>query len=330
MRKIFPLILLFISTKAFAQIFDNSNDIINSLEKQRTTILEDRDLIIGYNIGLTCNLGKNNVTELRFNFSTGISRGFGWKSDYTPFLGTYQIQIEAFRGGVGSSLLGGNRSKFVWDLRNILQINSGLVSNNSPMGRPLTKLLGTSEYSIRDPYDYSIGIGTVFINGLNHERNQQLGFLSLGVLQVSACYANDGPFFHKIGLGDGYDRWWTGAGYLGVYFKNDYGFITDISIQYNRYTGWQPNLYEMSNMLGLDYISYRDGKEQFFNQGAWIISFGVRNTLRIDYKIYEAKKLDIQNLLHVGNKYTFHPNSLRRRFTLGGGLMLNGYQSLNF
>ncbi len=324
------LAVLLSCAKSHSQLFIQPDQVRQNLQNQRTSLLQDRKVLLGFNLGTAFTLGKNNLSELRFNFSLSASRAFGHPSwEYAHVMGSYQLQIECFRGGVGSSLLGGNRSQFVWDLRNVFQLNGGDVTNNPVKGRPLNKLIGTSESPLKDPYDYSIGLGTMFINGLNHNRNQQVGFISVGVLEGSLCYLNDGPFFHTIGLGDGYDRWWTGAGYLGFYFQNDRGLITDIALQYQRYTGWQPNLYEMTNSLGIDYLSYRDKKEQFFNQGAWIWTTGFRNMVRMDVKIYEPKKTDIQNLLHIGNSYTFHPNILKRRTTIGGGLMLNGFTPIN-
>ena len=317
------------SSNTTAQVFNNPRLITEALEEQRVGILKERKVHLGFNVGLAVVLGKNNLSELRINASAGLSRAFGGPSEYANLLGTYQLQLECFRGGIGSSLLGTERAKFIWDLRNVFQVHGGWVANNPVKGRPLNKLIGQSESAIRDPFDYSLTFGTVFVNGLNHRRNQQLGFGGAGVLEVAFCYANDGPIFHWIGLGDGYDRWWTGAGFAGVYFQNNSGFITDISLQYLRYTGWQPNLYEMSNLLGIDYLSYKSKKEQFMNQGAWIWTVGIRNTFQVYGKFYENKKLDVQNLLHIGNSYTFHPNVLKKRFTMGAGILMNGFTPIS-
>ncbi|MCH2224884.1 MAG: hypothetical protein MK066_08960 [Crocinitomicaceae bacterium] len=330
-NRILVLFLLVICLNSFGQLFTNPRAITSTLEEQREHLIANHGFLIGYNAGITFAFGQHNTSEIRFNFSIGASKGFGSTfPNSAPFLGTYQIQLEAFKGGVGSSLLGGERAHFIWELRNILQLNIGHVANNTVKGRPLTKLVGSSEYAIKDPFDYSFGIGTVFVNGLNHKRNQQLGYFTGGVLEIGFGYLNDGPPFGWMGLGDTYDRWWTGAGYLGAYFQNNNGFITDIALQYQRYTGWQPNLYEMTNMLGLDYLSYKDKTEQFLNQGSWTWTSGILNSIRIDVKIYEAKKFDIQNLIHIGRNFTFHPNALKKRVTFGGGFLLNGMQTFNF
>jgi hypothetical protein len=313
-----------------AQVFNDPRLITQALEEQRIGLLKDRKVHLGFNVGMAVVLGKHNLSEVRFNVSAGVSRAFGGPTEYANLLGSYQLQLECFRGGVGSSLLGTERAKFIWDLRNVIQVHGGWVANNPVKGRPLNKLLGQSESAIRDPFDYSITLGTVFVNGLNHKRNQQLGFLGLGILEFAGCYANDGPIFHTIGLGDGYDRWWTGAGFAGLYFQNDKGFVTDVSVQYLRYTGWQPNLYEMSNLLGIDYLSYKSKKEEFLNQGAYIWTVGIRNTVQLYGKFYENKKMDVQNLLHIGNSYTFHPNVLNKRQTFGAGLLMNGFTPITF
>lgn len=313
---------------ASAQVFNDPRNISQALEGQREGILADRNVYFGFNLGISAVVGKNNLSEFRFNASAGVARGFGWKSDYANFLGYYQLQLECFRGGVGSSLLGTERAKFLFEMRNVFQVTGGCVAGNPVTGRPLTKMVGHSESAIRDPFDYSLTMGTAFVNGINHNRNQQLGFFGIGAVNFAAGYVNDGPFFSAFGFGDSYDRWWSGAGFAGAYFQNDYGLLTEMSLQYQRYTGWQPNLYEMSNYLGIDYLSYKSKKEQFFNQGVWTYNIGFRNSIRVYANIYEVKKLDIQNLLHIGNSYTFHPNTLKKRFTMGAGLLLNGTSPL--
>jgi len=300
------------------------------LENQRQDLVFDNRFVFGLNAGISLSFGNHHSSELRFNTSAGVSKGLQHKTwNQAPILLSYQLQIEVFRGGSGSSLLGTNRTKFQWEMRNIGLLNIGYVSNNTVKGRPLMKAVGASESPIKDPYDYSIGIGTLFINGLNHNRNQQAGIISLGVLEFNAAYLNDGPIFSGFGFGDAYDRWWTGAGYLGFYFLNNDGFVTDLSIQYQRYTGWQPNLYEMTNLLDIDYMSYLDKKEQFFNQGVWIWSVGLRNNTHLHLKWYEAKKTDVQKLIHWTSGYAFHPNPLQKRITYGLSYMTFAQQTLN-
>lgn len=324
------LILLFLKgSGAWGQNYMIGPHVTDALNQQRFYLVQNNQTLAHFNIGFLMSLGKRNTGEFRFFASLGLTRGLKDKDwNNAPVLISYQLNLEGYRGGVGTSLLDEERAGFQWEIRNMGAITAGFLASNPVKGRPLVRMVGASESSIRDPYDYSIGLATVFVNGINHQRNQQLGIITVGALEFSASYGNDGPFLSALGMGDSYDRYWTGCGHAGFYFLNDYGLVTSISLQYMRYTGWQPNLYELGNMLGLDYLSYKDRKQQFFNQGVWNWELGIRNTYAINFKYYEAKRTDVQDMIHLNANYTFHPNPLGRRMSIGMNYKAFGY--LNF
>ena len=60
----------------------------------------------------------------------------------------------------------------------------------------------------------------------NNNRNQHVAFVQLRANDFSFQTYNDFGGFKKLGISDGYDRWWTGGGNLTFGAKNsDYQFV---------------------------------------------------------------------------------------------------------
>ncbi|MFV0304662.1 MAG: hypothetical protein ACK5IC_04160 [Moheibacter sp.] len=62
-----------------------------------------------------------------------------------------------------------------------------------------------------DRFKFSGTLGTNIVFN-NDKRNQQVGFAQIRVWKGSFSFYNDFDGFKKIGIADGYDRWWTGGG----------------------------------------------------------------------------------------------------------------------
>ncbi len=313
-RTVQLLILLNLVTLISAA--QESAALLSRLEAQRESLLVDKEFVWGVNAGIMFAMGPYDMNELRFFVSGGIARGIAISDDPAPFLAQYHIQLEAFRGGVGSSLL--ERGKFNFEVRNAFIMHYGKYkARNAPHGRMLLQSVGANQSAIRNPYETSVGLGTMFVNGLNHDRHQQLGHITVGYRKFELSYLNDGPPFHWLALGDGHDRYWTGMGFASLYFLE--ADVTRYTLQYQRYTGWQRNLYEMENQLDLDYMAYKDFEEIYLNQGVWTFGAELYNAFQLYGKIYETNNSDVQRIIHSTGDLPFHPNLLGRRYTLGAG-----------
>lgn len=81
-----------------------------------------------------------------------------------------------------------------------------------------------------DKFSGSVTAGTSFVFN-NSGRNQQVGFLQLRGANVSFQLYNDVGKFKRIGLSDGYDRWWTGGGNLSIgTLDQDYRFTAAMDV----------------------------------------------------------------------------------------------------
>ncbi|NJM79739.1 MAG: hypothetical protein HC854_09150 [Flavobacterium sp.] len=172
------------------------------------------------------------MDELEVNFFAGLSLHFGGSKSYmsgTAGLGLSKrfdhftpgtnLAVNFYNGGLGSL---SNSSKFNIDTVLTAKLTAG-NGNGNPMN--IYPLHLNSGSGIEDKYKYSATIGTNFIFN-NNNRNQHVGFVQLRVNDFSFQTYNDFGGFKKIGISDGYDRWWTGGGNLTFGAKNsDYQFV---------------------------------------------------------------------------------------------------------
>ncbi len=310
------LVLLFSSNYLYSQselLIDNIDD---KLVKYRNRVLNENKFEVAVSIGISLDIGWKSNGSLRGIATISFLQNLT-NSDVKAMIGG-QSELVFFRGGLGSSLLNSERSKINIELRNTLMILSGWEAGNKVAGKPAFVTVESENGALYDPLDYSISLGTTFINGINHRRNQQIGSMSASILNALVQYYNDGPPFDKLALSDNYDRYWTGGGMLGVYFKNSYSFLTDFVVRYDNYTGYQRNLYEIASMLNIDNLPYLIVTEQLFNQARFQYKIGIKNVIDINYSVFEPKYTDVQYLIHyLVSKSPFHPRPLGRRQTFG-------------
>lgn len=172
------------------------------------------------------------MNELDYNIFIGLSLHFGGRKPAhwsgTAGVGmSYKIQkndgfgaqfnanaaVNFYNGGLGA-LSSGNKL-------HIDQVYSAGVTLGSGRGEPMTiyPLHLDSGSGMVDHFKYSGSIGTNIIRN-NSGRNQQVGFTQLRAFSGSFSFYNDFGGFQKIGIADGYDRWWTGGGNLTIGSRN--------------------------------------------------------------------------------------------------------------
>lgn len=127
-------------------------------------------------------------------------------------------------------------------------------------------------YNLRhDGFGASL-IGVNFIMN-NYLRNQTTGFVSLTYDNFSLTYYNDGgPVIGWLGLGDKFDRFWTGG--LNLFWHQNPGGLEEgeAFIPYNlgeftfdQFTGYSNQMYELSGLFGIDvqdYDVYRESNNE--------------------------------------------------------------------
>lgn len=323
-RSILTLVLIFLNfhiSLSQSQNFNNGN--INPQELHRNSRIYidhmmngGRQFTLAAKGGCLLELGTKGNSSLRFYISGALAKNFSKGS-----LGTilnYQVDLALFINGIGSSILPSERNKLNVELRNHIGfVVGGNDKNDNIWGRPLNPNIGDANSVLQDPLDYSFQLGTTFVTGISHSRNQQLGFFKLGLGWFHLFYMNDGPPFGSIGLGDTWDKYWTGVGGIGYYRVTKNAEMTSMELRYTRYTGDEPFLYDLSSELRMNYLPHKDDTVQSFNKGRYQYRVGFRNSSFVGLNIYQPKLTDVQRIIHHGI-WAFHPNPTNRYFTVFG------------
>lgn len=302
-------------------IFSQQSYLIPNIESQlqqyRADVLINKETTIGYTIGLSLDiLSKHRTGALKAYANIGVLQKVT-NGNANVLLG-FQSHIEFYRGGLGTSVLNSEKYKINIELRNSFTVLAGYDDNKRVTGKPAFVNVATDVSSLIDPLDYSISIGTMFINGINHNRNQRIGTLSFSARQFHFNYYNDGPPFSGWGLSDRFDRFWSGGGQIGLYFKNDNTFMTELVLRFDNYTGYQLNLYEVGSLLKIDDLPYKDIKQQMFNQARFQYKFGIQNSIYATYSIFEPIYTDVQNIIHYNISVSpFHARPMQKRKLFG-------------
>lgn len=317
MRTLYLILLLVSTNIIYSQVVLLTENIGDQLDDYRQRVLEDNKLELGVSVGISLDLGWHSNGALRgfitASFLQNVTHG-----DVKLLLGG-QTELEVFRGGLGTSFLTDEKFKINIEMRNTLMALVGAYDHTIRVfGKPAFVTVGKERGAMYDPLTYSLAIGTTFVNGINHKRNQQVGLVSLSGWACKLEYYNDGTPFGILALGDRYDRYWTGGGALGFFWKSNSNLITDFILRYDNYTGYQKNLYKIAKTLSIDNLPYKDQKQQMFNQARFQYKVGFRNAFHFNVSIFEPKLMDIQYLIHYYlAKAPFHPRPLGRRMTVG-------------
>jgi hypothetical protein len=181
--------------------------------------------------------------------------------------------------------------------------------------------------------DYAIYLGTNLLWN-NHRRNQAIGSLGFSIQRITINYSNDGPPFGVFGLGDSFDRWWTGHGCIYFHSKRDYNYA---ELGFDQFTGYSPLLYELSGLLGINIPDYNiEYKNDSLPEGAGrrIHNYEYNSStynLRINFdanygldmgcigslKSNRDRYFGVQDLIHNNRKFSLHPNQDLNRFFIG-------------
>lgn len=164
----------------------------------------------------------------------------------------------------------------------------------------------------------------------SHKRNQVVGSVNLMFDNFSIFYYNDGTPFNRIGLGDNFDRYWTGGGGIMFHTRQNYNRV---EFSFDQFTGYIPLLYEISGLLGINiplYDEYSGKKTYNFNTSAYHLRINTDKNFSINAGvigslIYKGVHWGIQDAIHMALKYPLHPNNDKNRFFIGGSYNNQSY-----
>jgi hypothetical protein len=277
----------------------------------------------GVGLSLKVDLIRNTFGYFRISVTGGagipFGKEFGW--DRNSLIGYYFLEVDVFRGGLGAPALALDNQKMLSELRQsfLLSVGRTLGDQKYNYNRPVVQFISNSSHPLFDPYNFSFTIGSTFVNGINVRRSQRVGIVSLGYNEFQLAYLNDGPPFVSLPFGDGFDRWWTGSGQIGVYIPNNH-LLRNFELKYDKFTGLQPYAYETTTALRLKQIPYKSRETRMLNRTRLEFSVGTTKGIGFSVNVYDNAFLDVQNHIHH-NKYSYHGTPLKWR--IGSGLFYN-------
>ena len=151
-----------------------------------------------YFVGLTWHFGGGK-SYMSGTAGIGVSKRFG---AVEPGV---NLAVNFYNGGMGAR---SDSNAMNFDAVLTGKVTAGAGRANPMSVYPLHMESGTG---MEDKYKYSATLGTSMVLN-NNGRNQQVGFLQLRASDFGFQFYNDFGGFKKIGIADGYDRWWTGGG----------------------------------------------------------------------------------------------------------------------
>lgn len=260
--------------------------------------------VYGVGVQLRIDMGLRRTTNYTLSVNLGIGRNIGKNC-----LLSYQFNANLYQGGLGNSMLYSAHNHIQLDLVNAFSLTVG--GGHYAFGRPIYAWTPNYAQSLTNPYRHAATLSTNFVWNKNH-RAQQIGAICLTSGDVMLGYYNDGMPFDLAGMGDSYDRYWTGGGFLHVIIQP-----TKLQgiIRFDKFTGFVRDAFELANLLRLRYALYSDLDQMAYNQGR--VSLTVIHPSGVGFTTALYNQYDVQDLIHRAMRQAYHPNIYRRRIMLG-------------
>jgi hypothetical protein len=327
---------------------------------------------LAFGLKARCDVGRQNNTNFVLSASIGYAKELNVILDKGGGFGallSFQFGVNLYRGGLGNSKLPTRIDDHQLDLYNCFAVTPGFWANRKSIKsfresliRPLYTWNANYATNINNPYQFSATLATNFLwnfpinnkgffpvkqkkskeydsdgNKLLVNRSQRIGFIGFGLGRViSAGYYNDGPPYDKIfSMGDGFDRYWTGGGFVHIGTKNwidstvyskldnhKLKSLPQFIFSFDKFTGYSPNSYELSNMLKLKYVPYKQEEMSSYNRSNLRYALLFNDGIGLALSTYDDS-FDVQDKIHDITNYSHHPNIYNKGLTFGVQNIIN-------
>jgi hypothetical protein len=240
---------------------------------------------------------------------------------------SYNLELQLYNGGLGSSAYGKLRHKTTLDIINAFTVTGGsdyrLTQNRQAQLAgdriPLYYFADFVYPALTNPYHFSLSAGTNLVFSTDKGKvSQRVGFINFHQGRFQFSYYNDGGALIKnIHNGDRYDRYYTGGGILSYHLDPQKSYIDLIELGFHKFSGFTENAFNLSNLLGLSYTNYSDTTQQYYNKGCYSLhlasttkGFGLTIKRENDYD------LDFQSLIHYVIYDAYHQMSYPASYSI--------------
>ena len=201
-----------------------------------------------------------------------------------------------------------------------INVNGGFWSNNIDYERrriPLYFFSDITANPLVNPFKHAFAVGTTKIWSFDRNKeNQRIGFLNLLVdRRFQFNMYNDGSFFRKAGLGDGYDRYYTGGGQFS-WHGDISNYFNDFELSFSKYTGFERGTFETANLLQIDFINFSKPETIYYNRNRLRFRMSsFRNNLAFHITAHNTDR-DFQDMIHFKGDYTYFPDIFNNQWGL--------------
>ncbi|MDN5286558.1 MAG: Toxin 23 [Mucilaginibacter sp.] len=222
---------------------------------------------------------------------------------------SYNLEVQLYNGGLGSSAYGKLRHRTTLDFINAFTFTAGSDYRLTPRRADLLSANKIPLYYFADfvypalvnPYHFSISAGTNLVFTTDKKKkSQRIGFINFHQGRFQFSYYNDGGALIKsIGTGDRYDRYYTGGGLLSYHLNPTNNYMNLIELGFHKFSGFTENAFNLSNLIGLSFVNYSDITQQYYNKGCYSLHLANTNKgFGFTLKRENDYSNDFQSLIH--------------------------------
>lgn len=240
--------------------------------------------------------------KLKFlaSYNSNINYGLGIHDDYdmVPFA---DLKISICKGHLGSNVITRN---FEIDGNFNLSIGSYLgyesIENDEKTFLPIFS--PSMLHSFNGSHNYILGFHSTYIMQFNTHKPplyQRVGGAFVSTPYAYLNYYNDGGPLLKY-LGDKKDRYWTGGMSIGGIIRDKDRHIEIVEINFEKYTGYAKEAFEISDYLFIDNVIPKDPQfqETTRNKGKFGFKyFKTKQNFGLSLNLWNRKD-DFQDFIH--------------------------------
>ncbi|MBC7773886.1 MAG: hypothetical protein H7246_00500 [Phycisphaerae bacterium] len=318
MKLVLPLLLAIslLPNILTAHRFSLPDDTILDVRKADSDSL----LRLSCSVSLNFNLNNKRASNYFFSAAVGASYQVRWRKKDPPFLQpSTQFTANFYQGTVGTSIKPDQRMKYQFEMVANAALTARLSRDFYFDEKPVRTFCNFNTVAVTHRYKNSVTLATNFVINPKHStRNQQVGFGGFSTGDFALGYYNDGTPWNFIGLGDGYDRWWTGGGFFEIWSLHA---PTRLGLYYDNFTGGNDDevveAFEIANVLGLAHVDFRDPDLTYFNRGQIMMRAALPSGLGMSLILSGDRYMVVQNLIHRGMDQSLYQSFANDRFHAG-------------
>lgn len=270
----------------------------------------------GFSLKATIEFAFHAQVKPRGWFRISGNAGIGSSFITSSFHPAFNLEMQLYNGGLGSDNQKNFFNNTTLDVIAAITLTGGWNNQTKIAKYPAFPETNVPLYyfgdfvlpALRNPYQYSLSLGTNFIFSTDRNKtSQRVGFFNAHAKFLQVSYFNDGGVpMYQTNLGDRRDRYYTTGLVISAHAKRNTA-VDLVELSYYKFTGYTRNAFELSNKMYLGYMNYRKTEQKYYNKS--LLTLTLANTTRsggVSIKAYNHLWLDFQHKVHWGLFNSYH------------------------